>query len=583
MYVEIKRSKARERYGAGYAVTSSIVAVVVFSAVTSVIHAVTDADVGRTFILNPEYLSWEAAKQKCQDLNGVLAKVDAFHVVPELGYDEEWTVWVGLKVISMNNLTWEDGSEVNWTNWYIVDWDNENPACVTIMTTPPYSWVMRSCNKTLPSLCEIPGGACNFTKTEHASLKAFNDRHVYEDAASCLKMCEETRELDCRSLEVQRANAKTCQLSIESRWTQPQDFITGDRYWDYYHWTCINGTYLGGVYVSPNGAYLPSTEAATVTPTEPTTVPPTEPTTTTDPDVVCVKIKPIPENETEEVHEEVKELRTLAAAFTEQKKMKKRISTTDPRPSATYVGSVAVGLVLGVLGLVVCLDLLSLPRHVSEMARRGACCGQCTKRFKKKRKDKDMRFTEFGGRPTRRLGPLMIGARMPRNFKPKRLPKDKRVESTYNSTASGEDKSQKLGLHLERIRRLEQGLGVRTGPSRSGSALSLDEEQEDEIVRVEQSDDPDVSVTAVGPTTMYNAEDEDVDADDLESFKRTQPQVTMLRPGFFVPEEDVCIERRVERFRSRPPPVLMNNQEDEGEEEEEEEQEEGEDEEEEEE
>ena len=46
-----------------------------------------------------------------------------------------------------------------------------------------------------------------------------------------------------------------------------------------------------------------------------------------------------------------------------------KVSRSDPRPSATYVGSLAVGLVMGVLGIIVCLDLVSLPRHISEMNR----------------------------------------------------------------------------------------------------------------------------------------------------------------------------------------------------------------------
>ena len=56
-----------------------------------------------------------------------------------------------------DNITWEDGTAVNWTNWHGEDLNRtgEDPACVAAMTSPPYSWTMASCNQTLPSLCEI--------------------------------------------------------------------------------------------------------------------------------------------------------------------------------------------------------------------------------------------------------------------------------------------------------------------------------------------------------------------------------------------------------------------------------------------
>ena len=42
-------------------------------------------------------------------------------------------------------------------------------------------------------------------------------------------------------------------------------------------------------------------------------------------ELVCVMVKPVPENDTQEERKEVKELRTLSLVYKEQKKMKKRV------------------------------------------------------------------------------------------------------------------------------------------------------------------------------------------------------------------------------------------------------------------
>lgn len=84
-------------------------------------------------------------------------------------------------------------------------------------------------------------GHCHFTLTPRASVTAYNNLIKIDiSKEDCLELCRTTRDFDCRSVEV-HTTFDVCQLSAESRWSQPRAFGTSDRDWDYYHWTCING------------------------------------------------------------------------------------------------------------------------------------------------------------------------------------------------------------------------------------------------------------------------------------------------------------------------------------------------------
>ncbi|KAL8562788.1 hypothetical protein ACOMHN_022663 [Nucella lapillus] len=56
-------------------------------AMTSFTHGVTDLDKGRTFVLNPDPMTWPEAGERCQGMGGHLGTIDGLHVVPELEYD----------------------------------------------------------------------------------------------------------------------------------------------------------------------------------------------------------------------------------------------------------------------------------------------------------------------------------------------------------------------------------------------------------------------------------------------------------------------------------------------------------------
>lgn len=79
------------------------------------------------------------------------------------------------------------------------------------------------------------------------------------------------------------------------------------------------------------------------------------------------------------------------------------MTVSDPRVSATYVGSLAVGVSLAVLGVIVIIDLMSLPKHFREMQKHGSLCGRCQKarRKKKSRKAAAARRAEFSDRRLR--------------------------------------------------------------------------------------------------------------------------------------------------------------------------------------
>ncbi|XP_076461510.1 uncharacterized protein LOC143294001 [Babylonia areolata] len=151
----------------------------------------------------------------------------------------------------------------------------------------------------------------------------------------------------------------------------------------------------------------------------------------------CIKVKKPSTNETKAVEEEVRELQDLARTYQEQSRLKKKISTPNTRPSATYVGSMAVGLVMSVLGVIVCLDLLSLHRFLGDLHRQGAPCGKCAKLCKKRRlprKTKRVHFTQYPAsfaHTSHTRTPVFIHSRFPRDFTPRSLSEDPRVESVY--------------------------------------------------------------------------------------------------------------------------------------------------------
>ncbi|KAL8562785.1 hypothetical protein ACOMHN_022660 [Nucella lapillus] len=371
--------------------------------------------------------------------------------------DSDWTLWVGLKVTSLDNMTWEDGKKVDWTNWHgHLDGTKDLDLCVSVVTSPPYSWQLASCNETFPSLCEISGGSCRFTYTPHASLTSWNDRLVSGNNETCLQRCQTIRDMDCRSVEVNREIDK-CQFSTQTRWTQPQSFGTGSSRWDYYHWTCVNGTYLSSGGVSPNGVDLPTVL--------PTTLPPASssaPQETTDngeeEEVVCVKVNKTPSaNETKVVEQEVRELQTMARTYKEQKRLKKKVSTPNTKASATYVGSLAVGLVLTVLGFIVCLDLLSLQRFIEDLHRHGAPCGKCARVLSKKKgargKRKRVQFSDYPEsshtRPgTSQLSPtVFVHSRFPRHFRPLAMADDPHLESVYSQESPQDTPPEALDTH----------------------------------------------------------------------------------------------------------------------------------------
>ncbi|KAK7484924.1 hypothetical protein BaRGS_00023844 [Batillaria attramentaria] len=356
--------------------------------------AVTDDEYGRKFVLIPTPMTWDEASDKCSEMNGTLGTIDSYDVIPDLGYDWGWTLWVGLKI--SDNMTWEDGAEVNWTHWSgAVDLNATNATCTAALTHRPYSWVQRPCSDLLASVCQIVEGSCHFVLVKGSSIKGFNDKIEELDRASCLEACRTARDFDCRSAEV-HAQYNACQMSHENRWSQEAKFLINDRNWDYYHWTCVNAP-------EPEG------------------------------EKVCVYVKPITKNETEEVREDVQELQDLGVTFKEQKRLKKKVSTPDPRASATYIGVFAMGFVAVVLGLIVCLDIMSLPRHLEQM--HGITCGDCKIRKKLKfLKRREVKFTEYSEHRARILAAgdaLVISPRVPHNFRPSGLTKDVNIERTY--------------------------------------------------------------------------------------------------------------------------------------------------------
>ncbi|XP_076438263.1 uncharacterized protein LOC143277361 [Babylonia areolata] len=459
---------------------------IVFVVMSFVVEAVLDGEVGRTFILNHNHLPWENASQTCRDMNGTLAKIDHIYVIPDMGFADAWTLWVGLKINS-TKPAWEDGAGVNWTNWYgPMGWrQGKDPVCTAAVTPLRYGfvWLAKDCNEALPSLCEVPGGTCRFNVTYHATLTGFNDKMESLSREECQESCRTMRDIDCRSFDAHR-ESQVCQMSRETRWSQPQDFVLAIQYWDYYHWTCIEGTYLNGEYGIPNGVELPTTpEITTSVSTEPSTA--VENSTVSE-EMVCFKVKPPTENETEEIQKEVEELQTMTEVYKEHNKLKKKTSRSDPRGSAATVGSVAVGLVVTIFLLIVLSDIISCPQHLRQMNKRGAPWGRWYRRLKRRRRrkkqQKAMQFTEYGeGKGTSASqGPLVLSARVPRSFQPQGLQADDTVEHVYSNGLQSQNGqlpvNRKLEQHLERIRQLELqfGGGLRKSSKMAVSCPNLD-------------------------------------------------------------------------------------------------------------
>ncbi|XP_025096212.1 uncharacterized protein LOC112565125 [Pomacea canaliculata] len=370
---------------------------------------VTDSDVARRFVLNPEPLTWDQASDRCAMLNGTLATIDHMDTIPNFELSGEWTMWVGLKVVPSVNMTWQDGGDVLWSNWKDEPNMNiTNMTCTSAVSAFPYSWRPRPCTDLLPSLCQILEGHCHFTVTPRASVTAYNNLIKIDiSKEDCLELCRTTQDFDCRSVEVHRS-FDVCQLSAESRWSQPRAFGTSDRDWDYYHWTCINGSYSGEHTTesdnndnSYNNMSTESTPPLSSTSESASTSPLT--TTESEGQLVCVVVRQTSDNTSGVIRQEVQELKDLSYVIKQQQKIKKKVTVSDPRVSATYVGSLAVGVSLAVLGVIVIIDLMSLPKHFREMQKHGSLCGRCQKarRKKKSRKAAAARSAEFSDRRLR--------------------------------------------------------------------------------------------------------------------------------------------------------------------------------------
>ncbi|XP_041370460.1 uncharacterized protein LOC121384238 [Gigantopelta aegis] len=306
-------------------------------------------------------------------MNGSLATIRSLATVPALGIKGNWTFWIGIRKTE-DTSSWEnvDGSEVTFYNW---DWDllrsrESGRDCAVSSTVLPYWWGQHNCSEELPSLCELKEGDCRYLLFTNSSLVGHNKNIFLQVSVStCEALCSNETRYECRSFlydPVQRV----CTLTDSERYTHMSDFrLNTDIERVYYHRTCDTG------YIMQNSTDPPPVEITS------TPVLRSSPSVVPTPSMTCLEIRTYEVNETVPVMKEVKELQSIGSTLKKRASRLKKTSTPDMRRSSTYIGTFAIAISAAILGMLIILDLVSIPRY----CRHNACCGNvCRSKVMKK-------------------------------------------------------------------------------------------------------------------------------------------------------------------------------------------------------
>ncbi|KAL4232095.1 Epidermal growth factor-binding protein type B [Mactra antiquata] len=383
-------------------------------------------DAPRSYELYTEKKTWSESEEICRTNGGHLAVLYDYSTIPDMGlqqyfHDYYTSFWIGLYFNhSMDKYTWVNDEHFLWSNWNDhderrIEINNSTSVCVMATVVKPYDWLPIDCSEKHYFVCQYAGGKCRFVKSEDWAIISHDYLHMSQQTADdCKHICTGRLSRTCKSFEHFPTDGR-CQFSTGNRWTL-SDYFRSSPGWVYYHRTCN----IGGVAkISPTltvtpclqttSVFLtPDVETVTVTTSESlfvtkqytetteiyitqmVTMTTTILATTTTTQILSITPSfPILPSEILD-QQPIEQLQEMGEVAKQKQKNMKKISMEDKRPSARYVGYIAVLFLSIVFGSLVLFDLLTLFRNKS------LCCGKSKKNKSKQTSPKTERnFTSL--------------------------------------------------------------------------------------------------------------------------------------------------------------------------------------------
>ncbi|XP_053407930.1 uncharacterized protein LOC123547654 [Mercenaria mercenaria] len=355
----------------------------------------------RRYAIHLTQSTWSQGQTTCRESGGKLATIYDYSTVPDIFIEEEHLLsnedifWIGLhRIFADQSYVWDNGDNITWFNWKPGMTDNGSTLCVGASSSKPYAWHTMDCGRRLPFLCQRTKGDCRFVEFANMTIQSYNYIYLYhKNVEHCKNVCAVELGTRCRSFDYYPVDGR-CEFNTGDRWTLDQYY----RYrqgWVYFHYTCNLGEVIE-VSVSPSPSLgclettnvyvthdiyssfvvtithevsatrdFPVTRDVIVTSThvDRTTVTLTETSTH-----VILASPTFSFPSTSAAEDPIEELKEIGEVAVERKKTLKKISVDDRRPSAKYVGYVAIIFMSLVFGSIVLFDMLSLCRY------RRRCC-----------------------------------------------------------------------------------------------------------------------------------------------------------------------------------------------------------------
>ncbi|XP_060560695.1 uncharacterized protein LOC132720554 [Ruditapes philippinarum] len=360
-----------------------------------VVYADDQLFVPKRYVVHLTTSTWAQSLATCTDSGGSLATIYDFSTMPDIQIGQEYLLnenifWIGLHRKNANHsYEWQNGDNITWYNWKPGMVEDIAKLCVASSSDMPYSWIIMDCEERLPFICQYNEGECQFVEFVNMSIASHNYMYLYEKSEDeCKNVCIIQLGTRCRSFDFYPADGR-CEFNSGDRWTLAKYYRVKEG-WVYFHWTCNIGEVVNAsispsptlgcletsnifvthnIYSShvitltkevPVSRDVPVTRDVILTSTfiDRTTITLTETSTHV---IVASPTFVIP-SASEDPIEELKEIGEVAV---ERRKTLKKISVIDKRPSAKYVGYVAIIFMSVVFGAIVLFDLLTLCRYLN--------------------------------------------------------------------------------------------------------------------------------------------------------------------------------------------------------------------------
>ncbi|KAL3864924.1 hypothetical protein ACJMK2_006568 [Sinanodonta woodiana] len=223
-------------------------------------------------------------------------------------------------------------------------------------------------------------GECRFNVFPHSSIIANNVRYeIRKSLNECLDICLKSTEFICHSFEY-NPSQRYCQFNSGNRWDLYTFYFAQDPEWVLYQRTCYTGIVVEEQKFSVSRIVVEEQMTSSISPT-PTMLYSSisssnflitscyEVWVTETHIISSFSMGPIPSSSIPE-QDPVEELHLMTEALKKRKKTLTKISITDKRPSATFVGLIAIVFMCTALGSIVVFDLLSFCQSLPSKTKR---------------------------------------------------------------------------------------------------------------------------------------------------------------------------------------------------------------------